>query len=103
MNSKEIEERIIENYKQDEGMMVLVFAQWCINHDIAPKELYFRAYPNQKDNEILNHMLEQTVSKNEAEDIPDSTVLGVLSLFGNEDLAYEVSKEIDRRQKNGTD
>lgn len=103
MDPKEIEHKIIQNYKQDEGMMILVFAQWCINHDIDPKEIYFRAYPGQAENELLNHMLEQTVPKQESEEIPDSTVLGVLSLFGNEDLAFEVSNEMERRAKHGTD
>ncbi|KSU85281.1 MULTISPECIES: hypothetical protein [Fictibacillus] len=99
MDPKDLEQQIIQNYKQDEGMMILVFAQWCINHDIDPKALYFRAYPSQQENERLNHMLEQTVSKQESEEIADESVLGVLSLFGNEDLAFEVMKEIERRSK----
>ncbi|SFD91636.1 hypothetical protein SAMN05428981_102308 [Bacillus sp. OV194] len=103
MDPNEIENKIIQNFKQDEGMMILVFAQWCINQGIDPKQLYFRAYPGQNENELLNHMLEQTVPKEEAEEIPDATVLGVLSLFGNEDLAFEVSNEIERRAKHGAD
>ena len=53
MNQKELEEKIIENYQGQENMMILVFAQWCINHDLDPEEIYLRAYPNQNKNQAL--------------------------------------------------
>ncbi|WP_100407976.1 hypothetical protein [Bacillus solitudinis] len=99
MNQKEIEEQVIQNYKQEENMMILVFAQWCINHQLNPRDLYSRAYPNQVSNPILEQTLELTVSKEESEDIPDQTLLGVLSLFGNDDLAIVVTEEINQRKK----
>jgi len=43
--------------------------------------------------------LELTVPKEEAGDIADDTVLGVLSLFGNEELAFIVTEEIAKRRK----
>lgn len=89
---KSVEERIAESYRQDEDMMILVFAQWCVNHGLDPAELYRKAYPNQPDNERLARVLELTVPKEEAGEIPDQTLLGVLSLFGNEDLAIVVSE-----------
>jgi hypothetical protein len=49
----------------------------------------------------LRQAVELTVPKNEAGDIADETLLGVLSLFGNEDLAFAVTEEIDRRKKRG--
>ena len=49
---KSVEERIAESYRQDEDMMILVFAQ-CVNHGLDPAELYRKAYPNQPDNERL--------------------------------------------------
>ncbi|MEC0205267.1 hypothetical protein P4H39_21920 [Paenibacillus lautus] len=89
---KSVEERIAESYRQDEDMMILVFAQWCVNHGLDPVELYRKAYPNQPDNEQLARVLELTVPKEEAGEIPDQTLLGVLSLFGNEDLAIVVAE-----------
>ena len=70
---KSVEERIAESYRQDEDMMILVFAQWCVNHGLDPAELYRKAYPNQPDNERLARVLELTVPKEEAGEIPDQT------------------------------
>ncbi|MDZ7543467.1 hypothetical protein GNF83_20280 [Clostridium perfringens] len=89
---------VIQNYQRDEQMMILVFAQWCVNNDLDPVELYQRAYPKQKDNYPLQQGIELTVSKEEAGLIPDETLLGVLSLFGNEDLAFVVTEEISKRK-----
>ncbi|SFD71934.1 hypothetical protein SAMN05216378_1128 [Paenibacillus catalpae] len=100
MNSKEMEQIIIERYKQDEDTMILVFAQWCVNHGLDAVELYMRAYPHQVSNGRLLETLALTAPKEEAGDIDDETVLQVLSLFGNEELAFVVSEEIDRRLKN---
>jgi hypothetical protein len=97
MKPNELEQKIIENYKQEENMMILVFAQWCINRDLDPKELYLKAYPDQASNEALNEALELTVSKEEAGEIADETLLGVLDLFGNSDLAFIVAEEINKK------
>ncbi len=94
---KQVEEGIVESYRQDEDMMILVFAQWCVNEGLDPEELYGKAYPQQQSNERLKRVLELTVPKEEAYPIPDETVLGVLSLFGNEDLAFVVSEAISSR------
>jgi hypothetical protein len=99
MNNKEFEEELIRNYRRDESMMILVYAQWCINNDIDPETLYRRAYPDQADNVILKQTLELTVPKEEAGEIGDETMLGVLSLFGNEDLAVVVTQEIANRSR----
>ncbi|PYZ93472.1 hypothetical protein CR194_09890 [Salipaludibacillus keqinensis] len=100
MSSKnEIEEQIIQNYQKDEKMMILVFAQWCINHDLEPEELYLKAYPTQSGNQALKEALELTVSKEEAGEVPHDTVLGVLSLFGNDDLAFVVTEEMNKLTK----
>lgn len=97
MDHKTREEQIIESYRQDEDMMILVFAQWCVNNGQDPEELYQRAYPNQKQNERLTHVLSLVVPKEEAGEIADDTLLGVLSLYGNEDLAMVVSEVINER------
>ncbi|MBY9081443.1 hypothetical protein KIH86_12090 [Paenibacillus sp. HN-1] len=95
---KAMEEQIIESYRQEEDMMILVFAQWCINHDLDPEALYLQAYPDQAGNERLSRALALTVSKEEAGEIPDDTVLGVLSMFGNDDLGFIVSEAISARK-----
>jgi hypothetical protein len=94
---KEIEEKVIGEFRRDEGMMILVFAQWCVNHGLNPEELYKEAYPNQGKNPLLTQMTELTVPKEEAEEIADQTLLNVLSLFGNEELAFVVSQKITKR------
>jgi hypothetical protein len=99
MSQKEMEEQIIRNYQRDEQMMILVFAQWCINHDLDPAELYCRAYPDQADNVSLQQALDLTVPKEEAGEVMDDTLLGVLSLFGNEELAFIVTEEIEKRPR----
>jgi hypothetical protein len=97
MDKKEIEEKVIENYQNDEKMMILIFAQWCINHDLDPVNLYNKAYPGQINNNALAEVMELTVPKNESDEIPDQTVINVLQLFGNDDLAFIVQREIDQR------
>ncbi|MFC4775224.1 hypothetical protein ACFO9Q_00315 [Paenibacillus sp. GCM10023252] len=99
MSSKEVEEQIIQSYQRDEQMMILIFAQWCVNHDLDPKALYVRAYPKQAANPSLEAAIALTVSKEESGDVPDDTLLNVLSLFGNEELAFIVSEEISRRPR----
>nr|WP_239589318.1 hypothetical protein [Metabacillus crassostreae] len=81
-------------------MMILIFAQWCVNHSLDPYEIYVKAYPNQQQNPALKQAIDLTVSKEEAGEIPDQTLLNVLSLFGNEDLAFVVSEEISNIKKN---
>jgi hypothetical protein len=101
MSRKEIEEHIIHNYQRDEQMMILVFAQWCVNNELDPAELYARAYPQQSANVALQQAVELTVPLEEAGDISDTTLLGVLSLYDNEALAFVVTEEIDKRKNSG--
>ncbi|MEC2305442.1 MULTISPECIES: hypothetical protein [Heyndrickxia] len=93
MDKKDMEEKIIQQYKMDEKMMALIFAQWCVNNGLDPKALYSRAYPQQEKNGLLEEALALTVPKEEAGEISSGTVLNVLSLFGNDDLAFVVSEE----------
>lgn len=99
MSQKDFEQQVIQGYQRDEQMMILVFAQWCVNHDLDPAELYRRAYPDQTDHTALHQAIALTVPKEEAGEVPDSTLLGVLSLFGNDDLAFAVTQEIEKRLK----
>ncbi|MFB4164062.1 hypothetical protein ACE1TI_09520 [Alteribacillus sp. JSM 102045] len=97
MDKKNMEDKIIKSYQQDEKMMILVFAQWCINHDLDPHDLYFQAYPGQENTPALEQAIDLTVPKEESEDIADDTLLEVLSLFGNAELAHVVSKEMNKQ------
>ncbi|MEW9675128.1 hypothetical protein ABRT01_02915 [Lentibacillus sp. L22] len=99
MENRDVDQKVIENYENAENMMILVFAQWCINHDLHPMKLYQRAYPTQSANQALAAALEHTVPKAESEEISDQTVLQVLQLFGNNDLAYVVQSEIEQRKE----
>lgn len=99
MDKNELEQAIIQNYQKEENMMILVFAQWCINHDLDPVTLYTQAYPNQTNNPALAQAMELTVSKEEAGEISNDTVLGVLAMFGNDDLAFVVSEEIEKAKR----
>lgn len=93
-----INKRVIENYENDEKMMVLIFAQWCVNNNVDAIKLYEDTYPNQGKNRLLENILTETVEKEQSEVIPDETVLNVLQLFGNDDLAFSVQRVIDSRQ-----
>ena len=97
MERKELEAKIIQNYQKEENMMILVFAQWCINHELDPEELYLRAYPDQGSNPALHEALELTVPKAEAGEIANETLFGILSLFGNDDLAFVVNEELQKK------
>jgi len=99
MDNKELQDKIIANYQADEKMMILVFAQWCINNGLDPEALYLKAYPQQGFNQALHEALDLTVPKEEAGEVSDQTLLGVLSLFGNDDLAFIVTEEIKNRNK----
>lgn len=98
LDKKQIEEQIIKNYQNDEKMMVLIFAQWCVNNDLDPEELYKTAYPYQVKNEALKEAIELTVPKEESDEISVQTVIHVLQLFGNDDLASVVQFNVDQKK-----
>jgi hypothetical protein len=82
-----------EGYRRDTNAMVLVFAQWCVNHDLDPISVYHEAYPEQEIPIELQGMMELTVPKEEAGDIPLDTLLNVLMVFDNECLATVVQEK----------
>lgn len=98
--NEEINEKVIANYQRDEKIMILIYAQWCINNELDPRALYQEAYPQQMHNAELEEVIEeQTVSKAEADPIDDATVLSVLQLFGNDDLAFAVQNRVQQKKK----
>lgn len=95
MNEKD--KQVIESYQNDEKMMILIYSQWCINNELDPVELYEKAYPGQLKNNALIEIIEETVPAKESAEITDQTVLNVLQLFGNDDLAFIVQEHIEKR------
>ncbi len=98
MEFKNIDEQIILKYQQDEQLMIRLFVQWCTNHELNPHGLYSRAYPEQQENETMKKVIEEAKFEEEI-DINNETMLDVLQLFGNDELAYIVTDEIDRLSK----
>jgi len=86
-----------QHFLFDEQMMILVFAQWCINHELDPRALYQRAFPGQGIPPSLEQALSLTVPKEEAGEIAADTVLGVLSLYDQPELAEVVRDEIAKQ------
>lgn len=95
MNHTERDKFIIEQYKNDEAMMVLIFVQYCINQDLDPHAIYQEAYPNQQVNPAIHDALENTVSKKESEEISLEIVQQILQVFGNDDLAFVLQEKHD--------
>ena len=93
------EKWVIEQYEQDEQMMVLIYAQWCVNHQLNAVELYKKAYPNQMENKALQDALEKTVPKKESEDITIDVLFHVLQVFGNDDLAFVIQEALEQKRK----
>ncbi|WP_040759884.1 hypothetical protein [Sporosarcina newyorkensis] len=95
MEFRDINEQIIQKYKEDETLMIRLFVQWCSNHELDPQILYRNAYPDQPSNTALLKVMEEDDGLDELQ-IDNETMLDVLQLFGNEDLAFAVADEIQR-------
>lgn len=91
MGSEEkLKDKIIQQYQEDENIMIRLFTQWCVNHAIDALTLYKKAYPYQGENGLLIRFLEET--EKDFLQVDTVTVLHLLQLYGNEDLAFEVSQ-----------
>jgi len=97
MDQKTITEYIIQKYQEDEQVMIQLFVQWCHNHEIDPFSLYEKAYPSQGKNEAMKAIIDNNESMDL--DIESSTLIEILQLFGNDDLAFVVSEETNRTSK----
>lgn len=93
MEPKDLTELIIQKYKEDETLMVRLFVQWCANHALDPHALYKKAYPQQGTNPALTKVIEDDEGFDDLY-IDNETMLDVLQLFGNDDLAFVVSDEM---------
>lgn len=88
----EREQYIIDQYKQQEQTMILIFCQWCQNHELDPVQLYREAYPAQMTPALLLELIEEKTPEADAIEIDTEIVLEVLQQFGNDDLAFVVSE-----------
>ncbi len=88
------DEWIIKKYQQDEATMIQLFVTWSLQNELDPVQLYQRAYPAQSKNEALVRAVEEA-DPTEFE-ISNETLLDVLQLFGNDDLAFVASEEIEK-------
>ncbi|MCM3743711.1 hypothetical protein M3193_06115 [Sporosarcina luteola] len=95
MEFRNIDEQVIQKYREDETLMIRLFVQWCANNELDPQLLYKKAYPEQ----IANPALQEVIEDDDGFDdlhIDNEAMLDVLQLFGNEDLAFIVADEIER-------
>jgi len=88
------DEFIIKKYQQDEAVMIQVFANWAIRNSLDPVQLYQRAYPSQVKNNALLLAVEEADTFDM--EIDDDTLLELLQMFGNDDLAFIVSEEMEK-------
>ncbi|WJY28106.1 hypothetical protein [Sporosarcina trichiuri] len=93
MKPNERTEQIIQKYKEDETLMIRLFVQWCVNHNLDPQHVYRTAYPDQRRNAALQEAIDSDEGMEELP-IDNDTMLDVLQLFGNDDLAFAVADEI---------
>lgn len=91
------DEFIIKKYQQDEAVMIQLFVNWALSHDLDPLVLYKRAYPAQSPNEALDKAMYQADTAEM--DVSDDTLLDILQMFGNDDLAFVVSEEMEKIQR----
>lgn len=99
MKMSEKDQYIINQYKQDESMMIVIYAQWCVNNDFDALELYQQAYPEQPVNKQLVKAMDETIDKKESEEISTGLVQHVLQLFGNDDLAFIIEEAVNEKKK----
>ena len=91
------DEWIIKKYQQDEATMIQLFVTWSLQNDLDPVQLYEKAYPAQSKNEALIRAVEEVEESDPSEfEISNETLLDVLQLFGNDDLAFVASEEIEK-------
>ena len=98
MEFRNIDEQIIQKYREDETLMIRLFVQWCANNQLEPHALYKKAYPEQVENAALQEVIEADDGFDDLH-IDNETMLDVLQLFGNEDLVFVVADEIEKLQK----
>lgn len=95
MKEQSIQDFIIQKYQDEERTMVHLFIEWCRNHDYDPHKIYHRAYPEQAKNPILTEIL-QELDDQKPIHIPNRTLLEILQMFGNDELAFVITDLIEQ-------
>lgn len=90
-------DKVISQYQEDENVMIQLFASWCANHQLDAFTVYAQAYPQQEKNLLLEKAVEEM--EKDTLTVETETLLNVLQLFGNEDLAFVVSEEAEKQKK----
>lgn len=98
MENKSLNEQIIKKYQDDEKTMIHLFVEWCRQHKFDPHAVYEQAYPAQVQNPVLAEIIEASADQAPLE-IPTHTLLEVLQIFGNEELAFVVTELIEKSSK----
>lgn len=98
MNHQQLQEFIIKKYQDEERTMVHLFIEWCREHQHNPHIVYQLAYPNQPENPIISELMAE-LNDQEPLHIPNDTLLEVLQLFGNDDLAFVIAELIEQSTK----
>src|SRR5699024_9317506 len=93
------DEYIIQRSKENEEMMILIYAQWCINHDIVSHILYNKFYTDQTILSLLYDGMKSTVTNKESEEITEEMVIQLLKMYGNDDLAFAVQEKVDEKER----
>lgn len=88
---------VIEQYQEKERLMIIIFTQWCIDHDFDPIDIYAKAYPEQGENAVLLDVLEEPFEREKPSSISIDILFEVLQLYGNEDLAIVIQEELENR------
>lgn len=98
LDSKQLQEFIIKKYQDEEKTMVHLFIEWCREQEHNPHKVYQLAYPEQPENPIIKELMKE-LSEQEPLHIPDHTLLEVLQLFGNDELAFVITELIEKSSK----
>lgn len=97
MNHSERDQFIIDRYQAGEDQMILLFVQWCHNHEFDPLELYREAYPNQVIPAKLVELNDGENEQSEALEIETGLLLEVLQVYSNDDLAFVVANYAEKK------
>lgn len=102
MDQKQLQEFIIQKYQDEERTMVHLFIEWCRENEHDPHAVYHLAYPEQQENAIIIELMKE-LSEQEPLHIPNHTLLEVLQMFGNDELAFVITELIEKSEKKATE
>lgn len=96
MNKQELQDFIIKKYQDEERMMVHLFIEWCCENKLDPHTIYQLAYPNQEKNPVITELMENLTDQQPLH-IPNETLLDILQVFGNDELAFVIADLLESK------